>query len=454
MKTEQLTTQVTNQDNQELIELALQFPFYRWFYTEKTGIGDLDKITYKNAPVLEKKYFFEYEEAFGEPYYTGMKESDDTYTERTSGTTGKPLEMIRPYTNLQLLYQILGEALHRYLHTKPVMITQGYESGTWNIYWVQFPKRKEYKKVGSLITVANVPFKQILDPDEVSAHIKAHGANVLFDPTGQWTYTLLKKDAPLKKLGIKVIMVLNPDPGVWNELVKNFEWCGMYGGTDGCGSTTCPYLERPGMYHPHEEYAEVYVLDNGTVKEFGEGLLVVNKYHNQLFPFIKYIPHDMVKLEQRTCQCGKEKILYMRGRAAREVRVPEEFETVIRLDDVESILSPEGPYLMTYSKIKDDEAMYGEYRALISFIEKDTISRPELNKKLTHAITDAHKCEYSDYALPVILVPEGTFTHTQMKDLKLRTFFDTVRMFPKQYLNLVDIAREVGYDIVVPEARQ
>jgi len=79
-------------DKQALIEWALEFPFYRWFYTEKSGITDLDKITYEDVPILEKKFFFEYEEKFGELYYTGIDLSKDSYFERGTLTISQQAE--------------------------------------------------------------------------------------------------------------------------------------------------------------------------------------------------------------------------------------------------------------------------------------------------------------------------------------------------------------------------
>ncbi|MGD2249136.1 MAG: hypothetical protein PVF58_12085 [Candidatus Methanofastidiosia archaeon] len=441
-------------NKQELMKLALEFPFYQWFYTEKSEINDLDKLTFGNAPILEKKFFFEFEEKYGKPYYTEIKECEAVYTESTSGTTGKPLEMVKNFKNLQLLYSAVGKALRNYLNRKPVMLVPKHPPGTWNKYWVQFPKRKEYKKVENLITVVNMPFDDILDPDEVSHHITTSGANVLFDTIGQWTYTLLKKGTPLKNLGIEVVLTINPEPHIWDEIAENFQWASMFGGTDGCGAITCPYMDRLGTYHPYEDYAEVYVLEGEKVKEFGEGLLVINKYNKQLFPFIKYTPHDLVKIEEKTCQCGESKYLYIRGRAAKIVRVPNQIDTTIRLDDVETVLSSEGSYLMVYAKIRSDKSIFGKHRALLSFVEKENVSCPKKSEKLSQKIADFQDRDFIAYALPVILVPEGTFTQTQIKDLKLRNFFKAIYSFPRDYLYLIDIAKEAGIEIIIPSEAQ
>jgi hypothetical protein len=432
---------------QELIELALEFPFYRWFYTEKADIDDLDKITYENAPILEKKFFFEYEKKCGEPYNTGIKECGETYSESTSGTTGRVLEMIRPYKSLKILYAAFGETLHKYLGKKPVILVQEYPAGSLNHLWIQFPKMKEYREVEDLIGVASIPCKDILDPDVISSHITTSGANVLFDPTGQWTQLLLEKDVPLKNLGIGAVMVVNPEPHIRNEIAKNFKLMGLYGGIDGCAAATCPHMKEPG-YHPFKDYADAYVLEDGKIKEFGEGSLVVDKYNEQAFPFIKYMPHDMVKIEQKVCQCGEEKFLSMLGRVGREVRVPTQIDTIIRLDDVETVLSPEGRYLMVYTKIKSDTTDYGEHRILLSFVEKEDISHPQESKELSQKIADIHESDYIAYAVPVVLVPNGTFTHTQMKEQKLRNFFTAINTFPKEFFHLVDTAKEVGYEII------
>ena len=438
-------------DNEALIEASLRFPFYRWFYTEKGGIKDLDKVTYEDAPVLEKKFFFEYEEECGEPYNTGIDRSKDTYTESTSGTTGKRLEIVRPYTNIQILLAFLGEMAHQYLNTKPVFLTQEYQSGTVYVSLVEFPKRKEFKEVEHLLTIANVPWENIMDPDEVSHYIESYGANILVDATGHWTHGLMKKGVPLKELGIEVISGIIPDPTLWDEIIRNFKWFGMYIGSDGPGASTCPHCyERRGVYHPCEEYAEVYVVDGGKVKEYGEGLLIINRYNEEVFPFIKYAPQDLVKIEHTTCNCGKGKYLYMQGRAVREVRVPKPTEAKIRLDDTERLLSSEGNYLMIYAKVKNEKYLYGEYLALVTFLEKN-ISQVELNEELAQKIADINASSYAAYALPVIQVPEGTFTPVQEKDRKHRKFINVISEFPQEYLHLIDVARQGGVEIVVPE---
>lgn len=447
MKTEKL-------DKKALIELSLEFPFYRWLYTEKGGIKDLDKVTYENAPVLEKEFFFEYEETCGEPYNTGIDTTKDTYTESTSGTTGKRLEIVRPYTNLQILFKFLGEMLYHYLDAKPVFLTQEYKAGTVYVSLVEFPKRKEFKEVEDIIAIFNVPWDSIMDPDEVIQYIEANGANVLVDATGHWTHELMKKDVPLKELGIEVISGIMPDPTLWDEIIKNFKWFGMYIGSDGPGASTCiNCYERRGVYHPCEEYAEVLVYDKGVINEYGEGLLVINRYNEEVFPFIKYTPQDIVKIESTACQCGKEKYLFMQGRAVREVRVPKPTEAKIRLDDTERLLAQEGSYLMFYAKIKNVKVLYGEYLALITFLEKD-ISEPERNREIAQKIADINSYSYVAYALPVIQVPRGTFTPVQEKDRKHRKFINAVSEFPQDYLHLVDMAQKVGIEIVVPEGKR
>jgi phenylacetate-coenzyme A ligase PaaK-like adenylate-forming protein len=437
-------------DKQSLVELALKFPFYQWFYEKEIERKGIDGITYDDIPVLEKENFFEYEKSFGEPYFTGIRECMNSFIESTSGTTGKSLDMIRPFKTLELLYAAIGKSLSQYLSSRPVMMTQEYPSGTWNTYWVQFPKQDEYKAVEDLIGIVNVPLDHVLDADEVSHAIVSSEANVLFDPTGQWTHALLKRDLALRKYGIQVIMVLNPEPHIWEEIARNFQWAGMYGGTDGCGAVTCPYIKRPGVYHPYEDYAEVHVLEDGKVKEYGEGLLVIDKYNEQLFPFVKYMPHDMVRLKREPCQCGEGKSLYMLGRAAREVRVPNQIETAIQLGDVEAILSTEGQYLMVYTKIRSNETIYGEHRVLISFVERKDVSSPRESKELSQKIAEIHGRGYIAYALPVVLVQEGTLTGLQMEDVKLRNFLNAITTFPYKYRTLIEVSREVGLEIVSP----
>jgi len=412
-------------DKQALIEWALEFPFYRWFYTEKSGITDLDKITYEDVPILEKKFFFEYEEKFGELYYTGIDLSKDSYFERTSGL---------------------------YLHTRPVILTQEYKSGTVSFSLVEFPKRTEYKAVEDSVGVVNIPMKTMLDPDAVSEYISTYGVNVLADATGHWTHALLEK-VPLKDLGIEVILGIIPDPALWDNLLKNFQWCGLYVGADGPGAATCPhcYTQR-GVYHPCEDLAEVYVVENGKIKEYGEGLLIINRFSEELFPFIKYTPQDRVKIEKTLCACGMEKYIHMLGRAVRDVRVPRPTDFTIRLDDVEAILSAEGKYLMIYAKVKNEKTIYGEHLALVSFVEKETIVTPELSSELSQKIADVSNCTVP-YAVPVILVHEGTFTQIQKKDRKMRKYISVIEKFPPEYSHLVEVARKAGCEIIVPPGK-
>lgn len=440
-------------NKEELIEWALEFPFYQWFYTEKTGIDNLDKITYENVPILEKKFFFEYEEKFGEPYYTGIEESEGQFIETTSGTTGKPLQVVRDFRKVQTLFKCIVQMLHHYMDTKPVMLAQAYPKGTLNIYTVQFPRRKEYEEIKDSLEIVNISIPHSLNVDEIVSSIEQYGVNALADPTGQWSYELIKREVPLKELGVKIAMVAFCEPHVRTKILKEVDLFGAYFGTDCSGAFSCPhYMDVPGAYHPFEELGDVYVHENGTIKEFGKGLLVVNRYRNELFPFVKYTPEDIARIEKVTCACGREKIFYMLGRAEREVRVPRELENPIRLDDVEKVLSPEGTYVMVYAKVKgqrERKDLYGEYRCLISFVEKD-VPTPERSEELAQEVADINAVSGIAYALPVVCVPEGTFAAIQMKERKRRTFFSAIDVFPKEYLHLVDMAREVGIDIVVP----
>jgi phenylacetate-coenzyme A ligase PaaK-like adenylate-forming protein len=440
-------------NKQELIEWALEFPFYQWLYTEKGGVNNLDNITYQHAPILEKKFFFEYEEKHGEPYYTGIQESEGQFIETTSGTTGKPLKLVRDYKKVQVLFQCIGQVMRHYTTKKPVILTQAFPQGSMNIYLVQFPRRKEYNQVKDLLEIVNIPIPRALDLHDVISSIEQHNVNTILDPTGQWVHQLMKREVPLKEAGIDVILVGYCEPQVRTEILNQFLLLSGYFGTDCSGAFACPhYMEVPGAYHPFEELGEVYVLEDGTVKEYGEGLIVIDRYIHELFPFVKYTPEDIVRIEKVNCSCGRKKVFYMLGRAEREVRVPRELENPIRLDDVEKVVSPEGKYLLVYAKAKDGRGPYDEYRCLISFVEKD-VQEPERSEELAQKVAKINSCEGIEYALPVVFVPEGTFTIIQMKERKLRTYFSVIDTFPENYLHLVDIARKVGIDIIVPSKK-
>jgi hypothetical protein len=390
-------------------EAYKKYPFYKWCY-DKAGISP-EELEQGKVPVIDKSAFFEYEDEKGVPYYyyKGLNMEDpDTFVARTTGTTGRPLEVL--FTKYDLPMKTALETRFSDIIEREGELRTLYPGETsehmLGIYGIQGNYEKQFFFPRGTL-------------EKKLAYLKKARPHVVFDITTDVIRYLVKNEVNMAEYGLEYVIYLRMEPSLKEKLKKQVKLCSVFGAIDALMvAFGCPLdEERRHLYSPDAIY-EVFTED-GEVQETGEGLLV-STFSLKGFPLIRYTNRDRVQIAESSCECGYTgRDLDFLGRE-HGVKVPTPEEVMIDYERVFEAFM-EKPYtervMTAFMDIEEDGI---PENILATFIECD-VEEPKLDEGMAVEVMwvgSGNVYERHLKYLPVIYVPNGTIPWSTLGRLK------------------------------------